>query len=602
MQTNGRKRPAPLVRIFHHISARRRLQFWALLGLTLISSLAEVVSLSSVVPFIGILTQPEKVFSAPYIAQFVATYGFKTASDLVLPLTVLFAATAIFAGGVRLLLLWVSIRLANSTGADLSTEVYRRTLYQPYQVHVARSSSEVISGITQKVATATSVLTSLVTVITSMALFLAILVTLIAIDPMVASVALIGFGCSYALIAWATRLRLRSNSRTIADQQTNVVKALQEGLGAIRDVLLDGSQLIYTGIYKKSIQKLQRATGENQYINTAPRYVMESLGMVLIGLFAYSMSKQPGGMGAAMPTLAAIALGAQRLLPLLQQLYGNWTFVAGSHASLEDVVKFLEQPLPDDAKQTLTEALSFNHFITFSNVNFRYSDISPWVLRDLTLTIQKGSRVGIIGSTGCGKSTMLDILMCLLQPTCGGILVDGHAISTEQSRAWQETIAHVPQNIYLADATIAENIAFGVPVELIDHGRVRQAASQAQIAKFIEVNPEGYGAIVGERGVRLSGGQRQRIGVARALYKKASVLIFDEATSALDSITEQSVMDALQGLDRNLTILIIAHRLSTLKHCDLVVELAAGKIAAQGSYDCFSKTDSSFQGLVASNV
>lgn len=574
---------ALLVQLFQHISYRRRRQFGLLLVLTLTSSIAEVVSLGAVVPFIGILTQPQKVFDAPHISGFVKYLGITSAEELVLPLTGLFAAAALFAGGLRLLLLWVSIRLANATGADLSVEVYRRTLYQPYRVHIARSSSEIISGITQKIATATSVLTSLVTVITSGALFAAILITLLAINPAVASAAVISFGVSYGLIAWKTRRRLKRNSQCIAQQQTQVIKSLQEGLGAIRDILLDGTQVVYCDTYKKSVIQLRRAGGENLYITLAPRFVMEALGMVLIAIFAYVLSRQAGGIGAALPILGALALGAQRLLPLLQQLYGNWANVAGSRASLVDALDLLDQPLPDDAYQPIPEPLLFQTEIRFDNVRFQYTSNGPWVLNGINLTIPKGARVGFIGRTGSGKSTTLDLLMALLEPTHGQILVDGQPVSRQHRRAWQRTVAHVPQSIFLADASVAENIAFGIPPQQIDFERVRRAAEQARIAEFIESRPEGFGAIVGERGIRLSGGQRQRIGIARALYKEATVLIFDEATSALDSSTEKDVMSAIESLNRNLTVLIIAHRLTTLEHCDVIVKLEGGHIVEQGS-------------------
>ena len=573
-----------LVQLFKQISRRRRYQFMILLGLTLISAFAEVVSLGAVVPFIGILTQPEKVFNAPLMSGIFQGLGITSAADLVLPLTIAFVVAALFTGVLRLLLLWASIRLANATGADLSVEVYRRTLYQPYRVHVARSSSEIISGITQKVGTTTSVLTSLVTVITSTALFAAILITLFVIDPVVATVAVIGFGASYGVITWKTRHRLKNNSQCIAQQQTQVVKSLQEGLGAIRDILLDGTQAVYCEAYKKAVIQLQRATGENQYITLGPRYVMEALGMVLITTFAYALSYQSGGIGAALPILGALAFGAQRLLPLLQQLYGNWSFVAGSQAALIDVLDLLEQSLPDDAHQPAPAPLEFQTAIRFDNVRFQYSSDGPWVLGGINLSITKGARIGFIGSTGSGKSTALDLLMSLLEPTQGRILVDGQPISGKHRRAWQRTLAHVPQSIYLADASIAENIAFGVPPDRIDLDRVRQAASKAQIAEFIEGRPEGYSAIVGERGIRISGGQRQRIGIARALYKQATVLIFDEATSALDNETEHIVIEAIEGLHQDLTILIIAHRLTTLRNCDQIIELGNGCVLRTGSY------------------
>lgn len=576
--------PTLLVQLFRHISPRRRYQFILMMGLTLVSSFAEVISLGAVVPFIGILTQPEKVFNTPLMSGVIQGLGITSAAGLVLPLTVAFTVAALVAAGLRLFLLWISIRLSNATGADLGVEVYRRTLYQPYGVHVARNSSEIISGVTQKVATAIDVLTSLVTVATQAPLFAAIFITLFFIDPIVATVAVFGFGASYGIIAWLTRRRLKTNSECMAQQQTQVVKTLQEGLGAIRDILLDGTQTVYCEAYKNSILQLRNATGENQYITLGPRFVMEALGMVLIAAFAYTLSNQPGGIGAALPILGALALGAQRLLPLLQQLYGNWSIVAGRQAGLMDVLALLEQPLPEDAHVPPPDPLVFSDAIRFDKISFRYTSGGPWILRDIDLTIPKGARIGFVGSTGSGKSTALDLLMSLLEPTTGRLLVDGRTVSGEHRRAWQRTIAHVPQSIFLADATIAENIAFGVPRDQIDLENVRQAAEKAHIAEFIEANPKGYSLTVGDRGVRLSGGQRQRIGIARALYKKATVLVFDEATSALDSETESAVMQAIDSLGRDLTVLMIAHRLTTLRGCDCIYQLERGQVASSGTY------------------
>jgi len=586
-----------VARLWQHLRRRRKHQFALLIVLMLVSAFSEVVSLGAVVPFIGILTQPGKVFAYPVVAEVAQALGIPSAEGLVLPLTIAFAVAALVAGGLRLLLLWVSIRLSNSTGVDLSLDVYRRTLYQSYSVHVARSSSEIISGITQKVGTATSVIISVVTVVISAVLFSAIMMTLLVINPMVATVAVVSFGACYGIIVWKTRYRLRSNSQCVAQEQTQVVKALQEGLGAIRDVLLDGAQDVYCDVYHKAIQKLQRAHVENTYINQAPRYAMEVLGMVLIAALALALSYQPGGVGAALPVLGALALGAQRLLPLLQQLYGNWSVIAGSQAALIDVLELLDQPLPESAQQPAPAPLELKNTISFNNVCFRYGSDGPWVLNGINLTIQKGARIGFVGSTGSGKSTALDLLMSLLEPTQGEILVDGRPVSQRLQQAWQQAIAHVPQNIFLADSSIAENIAFNIPRGAIDMNRVQQAANQAQIAKFIESRPMGYSTVVGERGIRLSGGQRQRIGIARALYKQATVLIFDEATSALDSDTEKSVMSAIENLNRDLTILIIAHRLTTLKHCDAIVQLEHGLIVAQDSYEHFMNNDYEYRNL-----
>jgi ATP-binding cassette, subfamily B, bacterial PglK len=571
--------------LWTHISKQRKVQFSFLLILTLVASAAEVASLGAVLPFIGILTQPDQVLESPWLEGFITFFEISSGDELILPLTIAFGSAAIIAGALRLLLLWASIRLSNATGADLSIEVYERTLYQPFRIHLERSSSEIISGITQKVSAATGVLLSVTAIITSIFLFGSIITTMIVVDPLVTIVAGISFGFAYACIAFFTSKRFELNSISIASQQTQVVKALQEGLGAIRDVILDATQKIYTAIYQKAILLLMKANGENRFMNQAPRYAMESLGMVLIALFVLALTNRPGGVTAALPLLGMLALGAQRLLPLMQQIYGNWSVVAGSHAALNDVIDLLEQPFPQYYFEDEPEPLEIKDSFSLHGLSFRYNESSPWVLDDISFKIMKGSRIGIIGSTGSGKSTTLDLLMGLLEPTHGELMVDDIKIDDSSIRAWRQTVAHVPQSIFLADTSIAENIAFGVVQEKINMVQVREAAKKAMIDDFIESRPYGYSEVVGERGVRLSGGQRQRIGIARALYKKANVIVFDEATSALDNETEKVVMDAIRNLEEELTLIIVAHRLSTLESCTHIIELDQGKILRIGSYD-----------------
>jgi len=585
-----------LIRLWHLLSSRRQRQFLLLIGLMLVSAVAEVVSLGAVLPFLGVLIDPERLFSQSLVANIALSLDITSAHQLVLPLTVAFATASLIAGAIRIFLLWVSTRLAFAIGADLSIEVYRRTLYQPYRVHVARNSSEVISGITSKVhGVVFGVLLPMQSLFSSTLLLVAIMLALIAIDPMVASVAALCFGASYGSITWMSRRRLHSNSKRIAHEQTQVIKALQEGLGGIRDVLMDGTQSVYCDIYRHADHSLRRAQGNNSFIGQSPRYIMEALGLVLIAALAYALSNQAGGIAKVLPVLGALAVGAQRLLPALQQIYYAWASIAGNHASLADTIALLVQPLPEEQLQAAPAPLLFRDAISFDAVRFRYTSESPWVLDGIYLTIPKGARVGFVGSTGSGKSTTLDLLMGLLMPTEGKFLVDGQPLSGNRLRAWQKNIAHVPQSIYLADTTLAENIAFGVPQEAIDLVMVQQAARQAQIADFIENSLKGYQACVGERGIRLSGGQRQRIGIARALYKQASVLVFDEATSALDNATEQSVMDAIELLSSDLTIFLIAHRLSTVRRCDIIVELEHGRVVAQGTYEQLIACSPSFR-------
>jgi ABC-type multidrug transport system fused ATPase/permease subunit len=587
-----------LFRLWYHLSKRRRIQFSFLVGLMFISAFAEVASLGAVLPFLGILIAPERVFEHSIVGSMAQDLGITSADQMLLPLTVTFIGFALIAGAIRIFLTWANTRVAFSTGADLGIEVYRRTLYQPYWVHASQNSNEVISGITIKTNLVVfDVLVPLLTIFSGTLLVVAIMGTLIAIDPIIASVAGIGFGICYASVTWVSRRQLNRNSHRVAQEQTQVLKALQEGLGGIRDVLLDGVQEFYCNVFHKADHTLRRAQGSTVFISLSPRYAMEALGMVVIAALAYFLSHHEGGIAAAFPLLGLLALGAQRLLPSLQQIYYAWASIVGSQASLADTLMLLDQPLPEELFQSKIEPLSFVKDVRLNNVDFRYSEEAPWILNGLNLLITKGARVGFVGSTGSGKSTALDLLMGLLMPTKGELLIDGKPVSGERLRAWQRSIAHVPQSIYLADTTLAENIAFGVPFDKIDQKRVKRAARQAQIEDYIESKPQGYNTHVGERGVRLSGGQRQRIGIARALYKQASVLVFDEATSALDTGTEQSVMDAIGMLNRDLTIILIAHRLTTVRQCDIIVELEHGKVVAQGTYEHLLKHSPSFQNM-----
>ena len=295
--------------------------------------------------------------------------------------------------------------------------------------------------------------------------------------------------------------------------------------------------------------------------------------------------------------MGLLAFGAQRLLPALQQLYSSWSTIAGNHESLKDVLELLEQPLPLNKSNKEKNSLKFEESIQFKNLSFSYANDQLPVLTGINLNIPKGSSVGVVGLTGSGKSTLLDLLMGLIKPTEGSICVDLSTINEQNLSAWQNKIAHVAQNIFLTDATMAENIAFGLPIKEIDYERVRRSAQIAQISQFIEGSPEGYNTVVGERGVRLSGGQRQRIGIARSLYKDANILVFDEATSALDNTTEEQVIREVKKIDKNLTTFFIAHRLTTIKDCDIIIELNEGKIIAKGTYTELLEQSSSFRDM-----
>lgn len=575
---------ASLGGLWTHLSPRRRMQLGGQLLLMLAAAFAEVVSLGAVLPFIAALTAPDEMMNYPLVANAAGLMGITSSQQLVLPMTVAFALAALVAGTIRIIELRTSTRLAYAVGADLGIEIFRRTLHQPYQVHISRNSSEVVSGVTRKVdGVVSGVLLQVLLLLGGLVIFTSILVALLLINWAMALLSASLFGASYLLITVLTRRALRQNGRVIATEQNRVVRTLQEGLAGIRDVLLNSNQGYYTAVYRSADIPLRNAQGSNAFLARYPRYTMESVGMILVAFLAFTFTFGASDPATSLPVLAALALGGQRMLPALQQTYGAWSTILGTQAVLDDTVALLDQPMPPHVDAPRPEPLPFQRELRFEGVSFNYDEAPVPVLNGLDLVIPKGARVGMIGPTGSGKSTTIDILMGLLSPISGQFTVDGVAVDESNVRAWQRNIAHVPQTIYLADASFSQNIAFGEPTERVDLERVKRAARQARIADFIESDTLGYDRIVGENGARLSGGQRQRIGIARALYRQASVLVFDEATSALDSATEQSVMEAVFDLDAELTLVMIAHRLTTLHGCSMIVELDHGQVGRVGS-------------------
>jgi ATP-binding cassette subfamily B protein len=552
----------------------------------IIVSFFEMASLGAVIPFLTVLAEPETIFQNEYIQPFISFLQITQPSELALPITLVFILLTIFSALVRFIFLWALTRLSQQAGADLSINIYRHTLFQDYAIHVARNSSEVINGIITKTTTVTKgVIAPVLNLISTIVTIIGIILVLVVVNIFVTLTAFIGFGSLYLLVMYLTRRNLSGNSKRIAEKSDLMVKSLQEGLEGIREVLLNSNQQFYVNLYKNSDLQMRKATWRNELIFSGPRFLMEAVGIGIVAIIAYLATLQLGGINQFLPVLGAFVLGAQKLLPAIQKAYASYSRIKGSAYSLEDVLELLDQPIPDYASLSSPSPIAFMHSIELKNLSFRYSDESPWVLKDLNLMITKGSVIGVIGSTGCGKSTLLDIIMSLLSSTSGELLIDNKVINNTNKKSWQAHISSVPQDIYLSDGTIEENIAFGLPSEEINQSLVKMAAQQAQISDLVESWDDGYQTIVGERGTRLSGGQRQRIGLARAFYRQSDVLILDEATSALDNDTESAVMDAINNFDHNTTVIIIAHRLTTLKNCDMILSLGSNHQTEIMKYD-----------------
>lgn len=584
-----------LIRLWRQIGYKRNLQIIFLFILMIFTSISEIISIGAVFPFLAALTNPTIIFNNKYLNTIFLFFNIKHESQVLLPLTTIFVVSLVVSGLMRFFLLWVQTKLSFAIGADISFNIFKKFLHQPYESHLMKNSSEVISSISNKANEVTSqVLMPILTIFSSILMILMIFFTMLLINTTVALTACIGLGLIYFLIIAITKNKLSKDSNVINIESGRVIKVLQEGLGNIRDVIIDGSQKIYCDIFKKSDTSLRKAKASITIIGGSPRFGIEALGMSLIAILAYKISKseQSNFATTAIPILGSMALGAQRMLPILQTAFTSWTFVRGCEASLLDTLNILEQEedkLNSDLLKNQIDPIKFEKEIKFENVCFSYNNSTKYILKNINLKIKKGDKIGIIGKTGSGKSTFLDILMCLLTPTSGIMKIDDCILDRNTIPAWQMHISHVPQNIYLSDNTIAENIAFGIEKSKIDYNLVKNAAKKAKISDTIESWELNYDTIIGERGVRISGGQRQRIAIARAFYKNADVIILDEATSALDGETEKSVMDSLEEISSDLTLIIVAHRLSTLKNCDYIIKLDNGNIISFNNLDTLNE-------------
>ena len=578
---NSNSIPTGLINVvWKNISSQRKRQLIGLSFIVFLAAFSELLSIGAVIPFLAVITAPSKILENSFAQYIFTSLHLERAQDLVLPLAIFFGFASILAGFIRLIFLKLSTHLSYAIGADLSYKIYKKILQQPYKVQISRNSSQVIDVLAGKISVAMSSFNSLLVMLSSIIMFVVILSTLFWVNPITSMIAILGFGLIYLVVVVVTRKKLSANSERISQESVAVVKTLQEGMWGIRDILIDGSQSAYCEMYDGVNMRLRQAQAENTFLTQSPRYATEALGMALIALIAYLLvdHSTPDFDHNAIPMLGLLALGAQRLLPVMQGIYSSWANIRSGESSLREIHYFLSQPDNPEYQNLVQLPFLFLKDIEVKNISFQYELSGPVILNDLSFKITKGDRIGIVGQTGSGKSTLLDILMGLIEPTKGYLSVDGATVTSKNVASWYKNIAHVPQTIFLADCSILQNIAFGIPVESIDLEIVKRAAKQAQISDLIEGWPDQYETNVGERGVRLSGGQRQRVGIARALYKNASVIFFDEATSALDNNTEDAVMSSIEALDKNLTIFIVAHRLSTLKSCNKIIEIKAGQI------------------------
>lgn len=579
--------PSTLVhRLWTHLSSRRRTQIVVALLLSTATSVLEIASISSLLPLLSALINPRQLVTLPLIGGLLDLVNAQSDAQILAFTSFLFCGLAVVAGAARFALTVILARLSYAIGSDFALSIYLRAIRRPFIEQLKSNSSDVISAVSIKSEIVVrQFLFPILTIASTVVLSVAIVALLFVASPIVTIASSLSFGLLYLGVHLLTRTRLSRSGETIDIETNRIVKKIQEGLGSVRDIILDGSHKLYEREFVASDRPLRRARSDIQIISQVPRYVIEAGGLVFFGALAYVLASR-GVLSESLPGLGVLALGLQRLLPTLQQAYAAWACIQGSKYAVASTLEFMDLKLP--VENNAIRPIAFNRSIDINAVSFSYGEGGRPILSGITFQIKKGTRLGIVGKTGSGKSTLLDIVMGLLAPTGGAVSVDDVEIDFREPGAWYKLVAHVPQSIFIADASIGENIALGVDPKLMDVGRVRWCAEKAQLGDFLDRLPLGLETVVGERGAWLSGGQRQRIGIARALYKSATVMVLDEATSALDESTESAVMQSIDELGDGITVVMVAHKMASLRSCDQIIELRNGAIHRVGRFQDFT--------------
>lgn len=579
-------------RLLSHLDNSRKIKLVIVFILMILGSFAELLGIGAIVPFLGVLTSPETVFSNEYfIFLNNSFFGYQNADEIILPVTIFFVICVFFSAGIRIIMLWFQIRVSHAIGSDISILIYKKSLYKTYEEHLQRNSGEVIAAVTSKsTGIVSSTVLPLLLIISSILTIALISILLFSVNPLIASITMFSFSLLYLITILLSKNILSRYSETVSYEQSMIVKTLQDGFGAIRDILIYRSQEAYTEKYRNHDISMRHAQGGIQVIGSMPRVIVESFGVIVLSLIAFFISLGPNGISGAITLLGLLGLSAQRLLPLLQLTYNSFVSIKGGRFALMDALDLLDSPIIIDDDDHVE--LDFNKEIKFQNIQYFYPNQKIPAIKNINFSIKKGEKIGIVGVTGGGKSTFVDILMGLLKPSKGSIFIDDHElISDIDFLKWQKKISNVSQNIFLSDSTIAENIALGLQYHDIDLQKVKEVAKIASIHEDIQEFQGGYNNVVGERGIRISGGQRQRIGIARALYRGTEVLVLDEATSALDQNTEESINNLISELNKKITVISIAHRISTLKDFDKIINIQDGSIDWIGTYKEYLNRD-----------
>lgn len=583
------------------LEVKRKLQLSALLFLQFLSGLTEIVSLGALLPFLSALSNTTAFFNRPEIQPAIKFLGIENESELVIYASAIFVLAFVFVNCLKVFTFWAQTQISVVIGGDLNRRFFKRVLHQDFEYHLNTNSGTIISRNFTDLSAVMQFIWSAMTFSTHSITIVAILSAVLYYDFVATIIIFASTLIIYFIVANINKGQMIKNGIIISDSRASSTHHLQAGLGGIRNVLLDNRQKEFVRRYSKADMAFRRASAKTQILSVLPRYILEVVSVTILVTIAAYYSVLQGSLFGVLPLIGGFAMATIRILPATQMVYHSYAKMQSVHVSVDRAMHILNLPMPDLKKSYETPVPAPKKSIDLHGIWFRFQgntekpEPSEWILKGINLSVPVNKTIALVGKTGGGKTTISEIMAGLLHPEKGSFLVDDMSINDQNFIGWRQHVACVPQSIFLMDASVKENIAFGERPEDIDLQKVKNACALAQIDALIEERPKQYDEIIGENGMRLSGGQRQRIGIARALYKDAALIILDEATSALDNNTERTVMETITNLQGQRTLLIIAHRLETIKKADLIYEIQEGQVVAQGTYDELLKNSQSFQ-------
>ena len=586
-------------KILFLLTPRERKSASLLLLMILLMALLDVIGVASILPFVAVLTNPSLIETNLILnAMFEASniFGVKNNQQFLFFLGVSVFLLLIFSLIFKALTTYVQTRFIQMRLYSISKRLFSGYLHQPFSWFLSRHSANLGKTILSEVQRVVgSGISPLIDVISKAIVIIALLTLLILADPKLALVVGLLFGGSYGLIFYFVKSYLKKIGIEQLKSNQSRFLLVSDAFGAVREVKVLGLEQIYIKLFSKSARAYAGTQTLSIVIAQIPRFILEAIAFGGILLMILYQMTQSGSFINSLPIISLYVLAGYRLMPAFQNVYTSFTqltFVGPSLDKLHDDLKNLEIFNENEA----IGLIKLNNTITLNNIHYNYPNTSRTALKEISLSIAAKSTVGFVGATGSGKTTIIDIILGLLEAQKGSLEVDGEIITKQNSRSWQRSIGFVPQHIFLSDNTITENIAFGVEPKDINQEMVEKASKIANLHNFVmDELPKQYKTTIGERGVRLSGGQRQRIGIARALYGNPQILILDEATSALDNQTEKFVMDAINNLNKHVTIIMVAHRLTTVKNCDTIFLLDKGQLKNKGTFEELIKNNDQFR-------